>query len=258
MWEYYHLIYPDSDTVTLPVTVVIDGKDRIRHCLTGYQAADDILDKMKESDAAEPSAKPSPKPTESSSKPSPKPGEPSPKPGQKPAQKDIPAKNSIIQDTSGNTYQVTRSDKANGTVAYVKTTKNKAATVKVPSKVTINNITYQVTSISAKAFRGNTKLKKVVIGKNVRSIGNSAFEGCKALKSIVIPSKVTSVGKNAFKNCKKLKSIRIKGKVLKKVGKNAFKGIHAKAKIKVPKKQLKAYKKRLKGKGQKKTVKIIR
>ncbi len=183
---------------------------------------------------------------------------PSTTPIQKPMQRKIPAKNSIIRDTSGNTYQVTQSSEVNGTVAYVKAKNNQATTANVPSKVTIDNITYEVTSISANAFRGNTKLKKVIIGKNVSSIGNSAFEGCTSLKSIVIPSKVRSIGKNAFKNCKKLKSIQIKGNVLKKVGKNAFKGIHAKAKIKVPKKQLKAYKKRLKGKGQKKTVKITK
>ncbi len=77
-------------------------------------------------------------------------------------------------------------------------------------------------------------------------------------KTILGLSRVRSIGKNAFKNCKKLKSIQIKGNALKTVGKNAFKGIHAKAKIKVPKKQLKAYKKLLKGKGQKKTVKICK
>ena len=247
MWEYHDLIYGYADTVTLPVTVLVDGKNRIRHCLTGYQPADTIQGNLKEFVAGWPTATPGREPAK-----------PSATPGRKPEQREIPPKNSVIRDTSGNTYQVTWSGSVNGTVAYVKANNNQAATVKVPSTVTIDNITYGVTSISAKAFRGNTKLKKVIIGQNVTSIGNSAFEGCTALKSIVIPSKVSSIGKNVFKNCKKLKSIRIKGNFLTKVGKNAFKGIHAKAKIKVPKKLLAAYKNQLKGKGQKKTVKIIK
>ena len=45
---------------------------------------------------------------------------------------------------------------------------------------------------------------------------------------------------------------------LKKAGKKAFKGIHAKCKIKVPKKKLSAYKRLLKGKGQKAGVKITK
>ena len=84
-----------------------------------------------------------------------------------------------------------------------------------------------------KAFKGDKKLKKVVIGKNVQTIGKSAFE-----------------------KAGKLKAVTIKSTSLKKVGKNAFKGIHAKAKIKVPAKKLKAYQKLLKKKGQKASVKI--
>ena len=65
-----------------------------------------------------------------------------------------------------------------------------------------------------------------------------------------------TIGKNTFKNCKKLKSLTIKSSNLKTVGKNALKGIHAKCKIKVPAKKVNVYKKLLKGKGQKKTVRI--
>ena len=92
-----------------------------------------------------------------------------------------------------------------------------------------------VTAIANKAFKGDKKLKKVVIGKNVQTIGKSAFE------------KATN-----------LKSITIKSTSLKKVGKKAFKGIHAKAKIKVPAKKLRSYKRLLKGKGQKAGVKITK
>lgn len=93
----------------------------------------------------------------------------------------------------------------------------------------------KVTSIANKAFKGDKKLKKVVIGKNVQVIGKRAFE-----------------------KAKNLRSITIKSVSLKKVGRSAFKGIHAKAKIKVPAKKLKAYKRLLKKKGQKSSVKIIK
>lgn len=87
----------------------------------------------------------------------------------------------------------------------------------------------------------------------------------KKLKSVTIPNTVTyqgisfavtQISGKAFQKCSKLKKITIKATSLKKVGKKAFSGIHEKAVIKVPKKNLKSYKKLLKGKGQKKTVKI--
>ena len=74
----------------------------------------------------------------------------------------------------------------------------------------------------------------------------------------MLPSKVTTVGAKAFYNCKVLKTITIKSTVLSFVGKQALKNIHKKAKIKVPKKKYAAYKTLLKGKGQKKSVKITK
>ena len=94
-------------------------------------------------------------------------------------------------------------------------------------------ITYKVTKIEKNAFKNWKALKEVTVGPNVTDIGASAFEGCKSLKKITI-----------------------KSKSLKSVGKKAFKGIYKKAKIMVPKAKYRAYKKRLKGKGQKPGVTI--
>ncbi len=69
---------------------------------------------------------------------------------------------------------------------------------------------------------------------------------------------LTSLGKSVFYKDGNLKSIVIKSSKLKKVGSKAFYGINKKAKIKVPSKKLKAYKKLMKNKGQKKTVKITK
>lgn len=163
----------------------------------------------------------------------------------------------ITSKKTGAKYKVTVSG-SKPQVAYVACGDTGQKTVDIPAAVIVNGLKYTVTSIADGAFKGNKKLTKVTIPGAVTAIGNSAFEGCKALKSIVIPSYVKSIGKSAFKNCKKLRTIQVKGCLLSRIGKNAFKGIHAKAKIKVPKKQFKTYKRLLKGKGQKKTVKIIR
>lgn len=132
------------------------------------------------------------------------------------------------------TFTVTSSDAANPTVAFSGITDKKAKSVTIPEKITVDNVTYRVTSVADKALSGNKKIKKVTI-----------------------PKGVTSIGKNAFNNCKNLKNIVIKSTTLKSVGKNAIKGIDKKAVIKAPKKQLKAYKKLFAKKtGYKKTMKI--
>lgn len=100
------------------------------------------------------------------------------------------------------------------------------ATVKISANGKIG--TYKVTSIEAMALKGNTKLKKLTIGKNVEKIGKKAFSNCKKLKSIIIQTKKLTK---------------------KKVGTKAFEKIAKKACIQVPKKQKKAYKKLLYAKG---------
>lgn len=212
-----------------------------------------------------------------------------------------------MQDpTSGAAITVTRTSKKDleGEIKYMKPADTSAANVTVPDTMTLNGVVYKVTAVSASAFKGNTKIKTVKLGKYVKQIDENAFSGCKnltkvtfsesvekvgkkafynckklttvtipskavvkeigesafqncvKLKKFTITSKVTTIGKKAFYNCKVLKTITIKSTVLSNVGANAFKNIHKKATIKVPKKKLSAYKTLLKGKGQKKTVKI--
>ena len=137
----------------------------------------------------------------------------------------------ITDKSTGAVYKVT----GKNTVEYVKATSKKASRT-IPSTVKLKGIRCQVTSIAAKAFKGDKKIKAVVIPSTVRKIGKEAFAKCKNLKKITI--------KTAYLSSKK-------------VGANAFKGIHAKAMIKVPKKQKKAYQKllRARGVGKKVTVK---
>ena len=187
---------------------------------------------------------PSPQPTAT---PSDKPETPSPQP-----------KGTNLKDDTGAAYKVTSANGKTPAVQYIAPKSGVKGTVTVPSEVTIDGVTYKVTSIAGNAFKDTKKIKKIVIGSNITSIGKNAFAGCTSLTSITIGKNVTKIGKNAFTGCKKLKSITIKTKKLttKTVKKGAFNGISKKVVVKVPKSKYKTYKKLLPAKGLKKAAKI--
>ena len=123
---------------------------------------------------------------------------------------------------SGSTYKVT---KAGAEVMVYKTSKV-ARSVIIPATIKAKGITYKVTSIGAKAFNSNKKLKKVTIGANIAKISNNAFYKCRSLKTVII------------------KSVLLTKKT---ANKKAFKGVNKKMVIKVPKKMKKVYVKIFKG-----------
>ena len=134
---------------------------------------------------------------------------------------------SVIKDKKY-IYKVTKAGskdgKCIGEVMVIGLRKKSLKKIKIATVVTIDGVTYKVTSIGAKAFKGNKKITSVVIGKNVKNIGSKAFF-----------------------NCKKLKKVTINSKKLKKIGKKAFfKKKGKKITFKVPKAKKKAYKKMLK------------
>lgn len=135
----------------------------------------------------------------------------------------------------GYKYRVTSNLVKNPTVTVVGYKNKKLAKVNVVSAVNYKKVNFKVTAIGNKAFKNQKKTKSIVIGKNVKTIGTQAFAGDS-----------------------KVKKIKVKSTVLSKVGSKAFTGIDKKAIIKVPAKQLKSYKKMMKNKGQKKTVKITK
>lgn len=69
-------------------------------------------------------------------------------------------------------------------------------------------------------FKGNKKIKKVVIKNGVTSINKSAFENCKNLKTVKIGKSVTKIGKKAFYRTK-IKNVTIP-KAIKTINKDAF------------------------------------
>ena len=202
---------------------------------------------------------PLPQPTAT---PSDKPETPSPQPTATPSDKpETPSpqpKGTNLKDDTGAAYKVTSANGKTPAVQYLAPKSGVKGTVTVPLEVTIDGVTYKVTSIAGNAFKGTKKIKKIVIGSNITSIGKNAFAGCTSLTSITIGKNVTKIGKNAFTGCKKLKSITIKTKKLttKTVKKGAFNGISKKVVVKVPKSKYKTYKKLLPAKGLKKAAKI--
>ncbi len=178
----------------------------------------------------QPSQQPSEAPSEAPSQ------QPSESPSQQPGQDiKVPAKGTKLT-AKGASYQVTSAAEKNPTVVY-KGSKKQKASVTIPDTVTIDKVTYKVTSIAANAFKNNKKLKKVVIGKNVTKIGKKAFYGCSKLKKITV--KTTKLTK-------------------KNVGSQAFKGIHKKAAFKVPKKKISSYRKVFRARGAAKTTKVTK
>lgn len=135
--------------------------------------------------------------------------------------------------------------------------------VKVGDTVTLKNVVYKVTSVkknTVAAFKAkNKKLSAVSIAPTVKiqgktfkvtSISASAFKGCARLKKVTIGKNVTTIGKQAFYGCKKLTKVIFKGVAVKSVKTGAFKGTNAKLKVTLPKS--------LKGKKRAKVAKMLK
>jgi hypothetical protein len=137
------------------------------------------------------------------------------------------------------TYTVGSSD------ASVARSASATGVLSVLSSFVVNNVTYNVTSIQANAFKTCTNLTSITIPSSITTIGSTAlngcnkltnvyiygsiteipvnmFSGCSVLASFIIPSSVTSIGLQAFFNCTSLTSITIPNLVTS-IGDFAFK-----------------------------------
>ena len=101
--------------------------------------------------------------------------------------------------------------------------KKNAGKIVIPDSIQYEKRKYKVTSIAADICKGNKKLKKLCIGKNVKKIGKKAFYKCKKMEVVLF------------------KTTKLSNKT---IGKKAFFAINKKVRIKVPKK--KGYKKFIK------------
>lgn len=122
--------------------------------------------------------------------------------------------------------------KSENTVSVVGMVNKKTSSVNIPDTVSFNETKYKVTAVEKEAFKNNSKLKKIIVGKNVKAIGKSAFYNCKNVTKMTIKTKSLSsktVGKKAFS----------------KMGSKNYK----KLVVVVPSKKVKTYKKLLKDRG---------
>ncbi len=130
----------------------------------------------------------------------------------------------VFTDRAGGVnYEVNK----DGSVSITNIIKNDAETV-IKDSIFVEGKEIVVSEIKDDAFKSKKKLKKVVLGKNIKKIGKRAFYNCKNLKVVVIKTKkLKSVGKNAFaKTSKKIKVYVPKKSLLKK-----YKKILSKSKI---------------------------
>ncbi len=148
-------------------------------------------------------------------------------------QKALVIKGGTTYMTSGNAKMLLKSGKliVQGAVS------SSGTTITIPDKVKIGDVSYKVTEIADKAFKGNKKVKTLTIGSNISKIGKSSFDGCKNLKTITI-------------NTTKLTA--------KTVGDKAFYGIGSKCTVKAPSDKVSAYKKLLKDKGASSEIKVVK
>ena len=82
--------------------------------------------------------------------------------------------------------------------------------VTIPDEITINGETIPIAAILREAFRNNTDITNVTIGKNVTVIGTKAFYGATNLKRIIICGDLEKVGKGAFRKIASDAVIRIR------------------------------------------------
>ena len=78
----------------------------------------------------------------------------------------------------------------------------------------------RVTGISENAFKGNTKIKGVLLPKHIREIPANAFEGCTSLQTLIAMG-INTIGSAAFKNCTSLQSF-VMDEYVTSLGNNAF------------------------------------
>ena len=77
----------------------------------------------------------------------------------------------------------------------------------VPKTITVDGTTYDVTAVSAMAFRFCTGITFIQLPEGVKRIGDFAFKGCKGLVSVSLPSTLESIATGAFIGLSSLSAI---------------------------------------------------
>ena len=108
-----------------------------------------------------------------------------------------------------------------GRASVVSGNDNYSGSISIPSTVTYEETTYNVTGIGESAFEGCSGLTTISIPSSVTGIGKRAFWGCCSLTSVNIPSGVNWIAEEVFSGCTGLTSITIPNSVTG-IGADAF------------------------------------
>lgn len=85
-------------------------------------------------------------------------------------------------------------------IGCTKAAQSKTA-IRIPAKICVQDIYYDVKMIDFEAFRGCTKLKNVTVGRYVTRIQYGAFQGCRKLGKVTFQGrKLNEVGDDAFRS----------------------------------------------------------
>ncbi|MBQ7422769.1 MAG: leucine-rich repeat domain-containing protein [Prevotella sp.] len=106
-------------------------------------------------------------------------------------------------DSDGRIWSLSTKPTTLATLTGVSST---VTSLEIPASVTISGTTYTVAGISAKACKGNTKLKSVSI-KTALAVGANAFENCIALDTVGFNGTACTIGKSAFRGCKAITGV---------------------------------------------------
>ncbi len=100
-------------------------------------------------------------------------------------------------------YKVTKLRNGKGELALVGVKSKKVKTVTIPNKISKGDISFRVTSIAKKAFKGCKKLKKIKIkAVSMKRIAKKAFKGMRKNVRIKVPKSVAKKYKKMLKKSK--------------------------------------------------------
>ena len=101
-------------------------------------------------------------------------------------------------------YTYTLGEEYASVTSYTESVKD----VRILSKITVDGVDYNVTSIAADVFKGKA-IESLVIEEGVTVIPASEFENCTALRTVSLPLSVSLIGEASFKGCSSLESVTI-------------------------------------------------
>lgn len=113
--------------------------------------------------------------------------------------------------------------------------------LRLPAAVEHSGLRYDVKSIGAEAFSGNTVVESVAIPEGYVAVRERAFMDCSSLMALSLPATLTEIGEMAFAGCGSLRTVAFSGQVPPATGKDAFRGIHADCKGSCPEGSAEAY-----------------